>query len=77
MTIEDIVYVKVERNEILLSSAGDQTISVKEIQVDTNLSNVNDGIFDTYYPIESDGLKYGSISIGFFLSSDQFDAYRR
>ncbi|WP_192888634.1 response regulator [Vibrio bathopelagicus] len=69
MTIEDIVYVKVERNEVLLSSAGDPDYFSKEIQVDTNLSNVNDGIFDTYYPIESDGLKYGSISIGFTTSS--------
>ncbi|UQV20180.1 ATP-binding protein [Vibrio sp. J383] len=69
MTIEDIVYVKVERNEILLSSAGSPDNFSKEIQVDTNLSNVDDGIFDTYYPIESDGLEYGSISIGFTTSS--------
>ncbi|KAA8667104.1 response regulator [Vibrio gigantis] len=69
MTIEDIVYVKVERNEVLLSSAGATDYFNKEIQVDTNLSNVDDGIFDTYYPIESDGLKYGSISIGFTTSS--------
>ena len=69
MTIEDIVYVKVERNEVLLSSAGSTDYFSKEIQVDTNLSNVDDGIFDTYYPIESDGLKYGSISIGFTTSS--------
>ncbi|MGF1850854.1 response regulator [Vibrio satsumensis] len=69
MTIEDIVYVKVERNEVLLSSAGSTDYFSKDIQVDTNLSNVDDGIFDTYYPIESDGLKYGSISIGFTTSS--------
>ncbi|WKY56770.1 ATP-binding protein [Vibrio sp. SNU_ST1] len=69
MTIEDIVYVKVERNQILLSSAGSPDYFSKEIQVDTNLSNVDDGIFDTYYPIESDGLEYGSISIGFTTSS--------
>ena len=69
MTIEDIVYVKVERNGTLLSSAGGPDYFSKTIQVDTNLSNVDDGIFDTYYPIESDGLKYGSISIGFTTSS--------
>jgi len=69
MTIEEVLYVKVEKDGIPLSCDGDKDLLERDIQSDSKLKHVDDGVFDIVQPIESMGVTYGSISIGFATSA--------
>ncbi|MBW3697809.1 response regulator [Vibrio sp. T187] len=69
MTIEDVLYVKVEQHGVPISCDGDKALLERHIQSDSSLKNIDDGVFDIVQPIESKGVTYGAISIGFATSA--------
>ncbi|WP_394251017.1 response regulator [Vibrio profundi] len=69
MTIEEVLYVKVEKDGVPISCDGDKALLERNIESDSKLKNVDDGVFDIVQPIESMGVIYGSISIGFATSA--------
>ncbi|WP_394125527.1 response regulator [Vibrio hepatarius] len=65
MTLEDVAYVRVLRNEKELACAGDKDLLARAMSSDSSLGSVDDGIFDLRTPIENGGLPYAYVDIGF------------
>ncbi|USD31250.1 MULTISPECIES: response regulator [Vibrio] len=68
MTIEDIAYIRVMRDEKELSCDGDKALLQRTMSIDDDLNSVNDGIFDTQVQVKSGNVSYGTIDIGFEVS---------
>lgn len=69
IVLEDVLYVKIVRNEKVLACSGDKALLQREPRIDEGLNTIDDGIFDTRVDIEVDGTIYGYIDMGFGTSS--------
>ncbi|WP_240697137.1 HAMP domain-containing hybrid sensor histidine kinase/response regulator [Vibrio genomosp. F6] len=69
VVLEDVLYVKVIRNDKVLACSGDKSLLDRTPTFDKGLDTIDDGIFDTRVNIEVDGTVYGHIDMGFGTSS--------
>lgn len=65
MTLEDVAYVRILRDDKELACAGDKALLERAMQSDESLGSVDDGIFDSRTPIEVNGTPYAYVDIGF------------
>ncbi|GAB6141509.1 hypothetical protein JCM14076_22380 [Methylosoma difficile] len=68
-----IVYVRVSDRDRVLVKAGDVTALQRAFHADSALESIDDGIYDTFKPIEAAGQQYGRVEIG--LSTGSIQAY--
>jgi signal transduction histidine kinase len=65
MTNSDIAYVRViGSDDRIFAFGGDRELLITPFNEDRELSDVNDGVFDTYAHIKSEGIEYGRIEVG-------------
>lgn len=69
VVLQDVLYVKVIRNDKILACSGDKSLLDRTPTFDKGLDTIDDGIFDTRVNIEVDGTVYGHIDMGFATSS--------
>lgn len=65
MTLEDVAYVRVLRNDKDMACAGDKDLLARAMSNDSSLNSVDDGIFDLRTPITNGGVPYAYVDIGF------------
>jgi two-component system sensor histidine kinase/response regulator len=65
LTDPEIVYIKIANNDQVLAEGGNAAILTQARTPDRILEDATDGIFDVVAPIESQGRRYGTVSIGF------------
>lgn len=64
---KDIVYAKVIGDNIILAQGGGENFLNKPFVLDRQLDDVDDGIFDVYYPIKEGEHKFGRVELGFSI----------
>ncbi|NNJ90547.1 MAG: histidine kinase, partial [Gammaproteobacteria bacterium] len=67
----EIVYVKIAAQGITLSEAGPDEFLKTPRNVDSQLADVNDGVFDVSTEIIESGITYGEITMGMSIDNIQ------
>ncbi len=65
----DIVYTRIRNDDIILAEGGDEEILTHPHKPDSDLSGVNDGVFDVHAEIIEGGKVYGVIEMGLSTSA--------